>query len=586
MSVRHLIAWLAIPALLLTGCSTYEPLSLHGAGSMRVEVEVYKGPVALSPEAQLGQATAVLGELVRAMDVWRKEATAFLGRYEGKPARPGKLLIGSQVCDMDGAAAQSNMSMDEWRDCQALDAAIANSATAINAACFIMNAPAFADIRIGTYLPTEFCDPEIFKETQIGKGPDWKKFVETPRKIVIFDSASGQFKSSSIPIGELPATLTEGCHDAAAKAAETSMSAMQIKLAQSQMTETLKCQHEVVVMALEYFATLLRSSAFRVSDAQIRYVPHSRDIRGLLASYSYMASEYGNQISSRTDTLRKRLFEGVDGKLQPTSDYLRGADNTDFIHLFEWLQGADKRYPIGSPGKLSAPERIRMAERLTSDYYWDKVNEVYASGQGEVSMAFVKDGLGNWDLKSFSNDPAELLAAYRKVTDAALSTAAKLASRAAGAPASKIKDKLLSAKNAAAFANQLAGGEIAADNAADVDKMHERVADRLRARKKRFADLKAQLDKEETGFKDQIANLDVKLQNPAANPEPAIGPGFAAQKAEAQKNLGVTQARLAALPSDAILAIRDILDDHQAGIVALQDGIVSATEKPAGKAMK
>jgi len=75
--VKSASVLLAVAAL-LAGCTHYEPLSLHGAGSMRVEVEVYKGPASISPEGQVGQTAAVLSDFVRAADAWHEEAVAFL----------------------------------------------------------------------------------------------------------------------------------------------------------------------------------------------------------------------------------------------------------------------------------------------------------------------------------------------------------------------------------------------------------------------------------------------------------------------------------------------------------------------------
>ena len=44
-----------------------------------------------------------------------------------------------------------------------------------------------------------------------------------------------------------------------------------------------------------------------------------------------------------------------------------------------------------------------MVEQLIGDTYWAPVNHVFASGQGKVRMAYVKDEIGNWNLKNFDN---------------------------------------------------------------------------------------------------------------------------------------------------------------------------------------
>ncbi len=74
-------------------------------------------------------------------------------------------------------------------------------------------------------------------------------------------------------------------------------------------------------------------------------------------------------------------------------------------------------------------------------------------------MAFIKDEIGNWNLKSFSNDPGKLLAAYRSAADATLKSAARLAASAASGNTTEAIRKLNAAQKAAAIANQIAGGE-------------------------------------------------------------------------------------------------------------------------------
>jgi hypothetical protein len=175
-----------------------------------------------------------------------------------------------------------------------------------------------------------------------------------------------------------------------------------------------------------------------------------------------------------------------------------------------------------------------------------------------------------------SDDPSKLLESYRKVTDAALKTAAKLATRAASGPPGAAVGQLLSAKTAANFANQLAGGDTPANNGSEVAAMHDRVAARIAARKVRFQALKAELEAADMGYAAAITGLDAKIADPANNPESATGPTYAAQKSTAEAKDAVIKARLAALPDDAIVAIRDILDDHQAAIVSMQDGIAAA----------
>jgi chromosome segregation ATPase len=81
-----------------------------------------------------------------------------------------------------------------------------------------------------------------------------------------------------------------------------------------------------------------------------------------------------------------------------------------------------------------------VAQRLFADHYWTKINEVYTSGQGSFGTAVVKDDIGNWTLKSFDNDPSELLQAYHKLARAGIQAAVRLARTASSGGASEALD--------------------------------------------------------------------------------------------------------------------------------------------------
>ena len=73
----------------LAACSKYESSGLRGAGSMRVEVEVYKGPLGQDPAIQIGELGAVLAETVRVVRNWTDAATRY---YPTCKARNVKLI--------------------------------------------------------------------------------------------------------------------------------------------------------------------------------------------------------------------------------------------------------------------------------------------------------------------------------------------------------------------------------------------------------------------------------------------------------------------------------------------------------------
>jgi len=164
-----------------------------------------------------------------------------------------------------------------------------------------------------------------------------------------------------------------------------------------------------------------------------------------MTTFADLAAEYGNQIASRADTLLQqcrstgkgadlRNCTGTPRESLPLSVYLREVNPTEFANLFTynratgtpiWEEIATR--PPWELGREETRDRVRVIERLFADHNWSRINTVYASGQGDVRMAFIKDDIGNWNLKSFSNDPTELLDAYNALARATVAQAAKLA---------------------------------------------------------------------------------------------------------------------------------------------------------------
>lgn len=155
-------------------------------------------------------------------------------------------------------------------------------------------------------------------------------------------------------------------------------------------------------------------------------------------------SEYANLIDSRADAIIQQLKHGVNRQNLPLSVLLRDSGSTAFQSLLAW-QEAGGMLPedyCGTGGNFlicrkDATDRVRGIELLFADYNWSNINSVYASGRGDVGMVFVKDDIGNWDLKSFDNDPAELVQAYSDVAKASLKVALQAATAPGGAQAAQ-----------------------------------------------------------------------------------------------------------------------------------------------------
>jgi len=235
-------------------------------------------------------------------------------------------------------------------------------------------------------------------------------------------------------------------------------------------------------------ATQLKVEAFYWSELQIGRMIADPRVRSTLVGYVNLVSELSNQISARTVGIDKQLDLNVAGNALALSDHLKDAGPTDFLHLYDWYQAAIDDPSNGGSIALSAPDRVRLAKRLFSDHYWTRINQVHASGQGDVRMALIKDDIGNWNLKSFDNDAEALLAAYRNLTLAGIDAGIKVA-RAVGSGGGGAGVDLVS---------QFARGRLGSSQASMLD------AQRIDAMR---ADVAARLEKIRTNAADEDAPL-------------------------------------------------------------------------------
>lgn len=172
----------------------------------------------------------------------------------------------------------------------------------------------------------------------------------------------------------------------------------------------------------------LKFIAFRWSVAAGAGTSLKNLVRTAQVTTIVATSEYANQLNARADALLKQLApNGLDRRELSPGVALRETEPTDFVHLYDWLNADTGRVASTLAGIGSAPNRIKVIDRLYADHYWSKTNTVYASGRGKVSMAFIKDDVGNWNLKSFDNDPEKLLNAYTDFSVEAIKKAAKIA---------------------------------------------------------------------------------------------------------------------------------------------------------------
>ncbi len=136
--IGRIVFLLAFAVGVLSGCTRSEPLAPHGAAMMRVEVEVYEGPLSAPPSAQTSELVAVMSDTIRASADWRAGAQALMGQLQ---------------CGVAGGSGGGVAA-----DCAALRSAADSAEDAIGAGCYMLDTPAMRDmVALATYLPRGTC---------------------------------------------------------------------------------------------------------------------------------------------------------------------------------------------------------------------------------------------------------------------------------------------------------------------------------------------------------------------------------------------------------------------------------------------
>ena len=387
---------LCLAAFAIAGCGS----ALGGSASMRIDVEVYNGPLAKTREAQLAELKSTLKHAKRALEV--VEDGLFISE-----CRLG--------CLGDSASACQKGARNIWFNAKP--------------------APESGQPADGGNSGTE---AKFDTDTQDSLIQVCPMIVELKNDA---GSLSDEFKSACTNGSEI---------------------------------ERLTCASEL--------GHRLRSTAEFWATKHIGIISDSLRAKIGLVELTNVAAELGNEVAARADALLKQTSrdngqEAISREQLPTSTYLQDSGATDYLNLITWFNAA-----VDRPDSTKL-DRVRMIERLITDTHWSKINTVFAAGQGDVRMVFIKDDIGNWNLKSFSNDPTELVNAYRKVGFAALSTAASLASGSGS---------LGEVQNFMQFANDVAlGSGGSAQGPLSIESLHDNTARRLDdliARQKRRAD--------------------------------------------------------------------------------------------------
>lgn len=381
----------------LLGCQV-----INDSAAMRIEVEVYKGPLSLEPEIQLGELYGYLSEAQSGLS----NASKFIERV-GKHLVPELDAIGNPLNRVDDWCRPEDATSRTDNTSCALLLPLAEDARGLAGRLALPLCALRGEPDLAKCMPLEMSPPSTAKQKASQVGYVDKKQLESER--FSYSPKSSSSGTSSHEVNYREALLETG-----------------------------------------RIAATMQAKAFRYATATTAGHSDSFLVRIATTYFIVATSEYGNQIQARADALLKQLGpEGRDRRELPLSAHLREAEPTDFVHLFDWTDGHLPRgydyYNFNISPNLE--ERIKILDRLYADHFWSKINTVYASGRGKAQMAFVKDETGNWNLKSFDNDPTELLNAYTKVTKSAIEgvveIAAKIASGGAEAGLKKAADELL-----------------------------------------------------------------------------------------------------------------------------------------------
>lgn len=356
-----------------TGC-----INRLAGGSMRIDVEVYKGPLSQEPEIQWGELVGYLEEAKRGI----VEVT-------------NSILVvvqGQQFPSLKSATAEHSVPID-IRQILNAPTRCANFQGDTCPAVQYLNVPVhMKDMTAETSTRVTWCDS--LPKSNSG---EFEKFENCT-------SLRGLYIDGVGLIQELDEALSK--HGDVLH---------QDKPAFDKAEAALREVSEV--------ASQFRAKAFFWVVSGTSGLSRDQSVRIAIADFIIAASEYGNQLQSRSDSLMKQHGKwGRDRRELPLSVHLRDTQPTDFIHLFDWLNAAEGGWFFDT-----VDDRISVVKRLFADRFWAKINTVYASGAGKIRMAFVKDGIGNWDLKDFDNAPAELLESYAVVAKELAKRAIQLA---------------------------------------------------------------------------------------------------------------------------------------------------------------
>jgi hypothetical protein len=527
------VCWTLLLGILLIGQTSCETLSTFStASSIRVEVEVYKGPLSKDTTTQWGELTGLINESSQAFQSFN-DSLVSVAAYEGYLQRtprsndPSKgNSCSSDDCNHPDLEVNPNMPITEYKG---------------------------RDTRV--------VESKSYRSSSSEKGLKWCSGEK------LHDSLHHSISPSNFTGCMMLAQMYNDVRKMITKAnkLQSDITNYTPPKIDSNITTTEKQKVEGIVRSVAEYSMQLKAKAFYWAEAHVPSAPPKRSIRIIMAGIANAASEYSNQLESHSDALMLQ-FE-TNRKDLPLSVFLRNTEPTNFLNLYTWNRATAPAlltdmifHPIDAFSSEETSDRVRTIERLFADYNWAKINSVYASGEGEFRAALIKDDIGNWNLKSFDNDPTEVLDAYKDATLAAIKAAASAAASSTGvsvgATAMGLAKKLTD--------QSLVGNSGANANPLSVTKLRKRLINRLtklkdeaKIKEDALANQQATTQSDENGEKKTPLDEDKKS-------EETLDP-----------NTEIAKHR-----KETLDRVQYMLDDHESLIEALQDAAITKNAPP------
>jgi hypothetical protein len=477
------------------GCST--------SASMRIEVEVYKGPLARTFEAQVGELNGTIEVAHANLEAWRSR-----DQLDKKPGDSGgRQPVSAKEQDLSAYQAPTKRISD---DLAALTCARLGSIVASSVATLLQTLSQDTTIDMNKKFDLESAAAGLLEGTDAHK----QLWLADPKKLQPLESALSALEDRTL---QIPPPVTGATPSSATQTGDFKRWSIEFRRRESDSAvkqSQIACPN--ILLRRKDHREAAKAFAIQVSNVAMRMVGLATSIttselfafspparRQKLVKLATLLGESSNQLAARVDALLRQVSDkdtdpDKAALRRSTSEHLRDASVTEFLSLLDWfdvanISNGDERY---ADVNMNASERVTLARQLFADQYWTKINDVYSSGQGDVRMALIKDDIGNWSQKSFDNDPSKLLDAYRNVGLAALNTLAKVAR------GGNSVDNLQMLSDLAT--NRLGAKQAAGEVSADLQRERERTLARL---EKLQTDSSALVSKYQAGLETSRAEL-------------------------------------------------------------------------------